>query len=67
MNEDEIKREIKCTACKYYHITWDQNLPYGCKIHGFKSKQIPSILVKQTSGEDCLAFENKNEKLDSYK
>ncbi len=35
-------------------------MPYGCRAFGFKSKQIPSLVVLQSSGEACKAFVEKN-------
>ncbi len=34
-------------------------MPNGCKLYGLKSKQIPSLIVKQSSGYGCLGFEEK--------
>ena len=52
-------KNINCSECKYYYITWDKKFPYGCKKLNFKSKVYPSINVFQSSGEKCLYFENK--------
>ena len=43
----------------YYYITWDALYPKGCKIYGFKSSNLPSILVKQSSGVSCNRFSPK--------
>ena len=51
-----------CFQCKHYFVTWDPNSPKGCKAYGMKTAQIPSILVKQVSGQDCLKFEAKKHK-----
>lgn len=48
--------KIDCFKCQYFHVTWDQNNPRGCSAYGFKTKQLPSVLVKQSSGMDCLKF-----------
>ncbi|MEK4228286.1 uracil-DNA glycosylase [Solibacillus sp. FSL H8-0538] len=50
---------VDCFKCKYFRVTWDQNNPRGCSAYGFKTKQLPSILVKQSSGMDCLKFSPK--------
>ncbi len=47
----------KCANCKYYYITWDKTSPHGCKALGFKSKRLPSVIVKQESNQECLSFE----------
>jgi len=34
-------------------------MPYGCKAFGFKTKQIPSAVVYQSSGKSCQGYEEK--------
>jgi len=55
-------QKINCRRCKYYFVTWEANKPHGCKAYGFKSPQIPSLVVKQSSGSDCSLFIPKNPK-----
>ena len=50
---------INCHECQFFYITWQPSTPYGCKGHGFKSAQIPSMVVFSTSGEHCLLFRHK--------
>ena len=50
---------IVCQKCKYYYVTWIQAQPHGCKAYGFKSRKIPSMVVKQSSGENCKFYESK--------
>jgi hypothetical protein len=52
-------QKIDCHQCRHYHITWDKNLPHGCRAMKFKSKLIPSVVVVQSSGKDCLLFKRK--------
>ncbi|NCB39201.1 MAG: uracil-DNA glycosylase [Erysipelotrichia bacterium] len=47
---------IDCRECVNFYITWQISTPYGCKAHGFKSAQIPSMVVFTSSGEHCLLF-----------
>ena len=47
------KNFIKCHGCKHFYITYRQSRPYGCKAYGFISKNIPSLVVYQTSGIKC--------------
>lgn len=54
--------KIDCFKCHYFRVTWDQNNPRGCEAYGFKTKQIPSLVVKQSSGMDCLKFVPKRVK-----
>lgn len=51
--------KISCIKCLYYYITWDKVFPYGCKAMGFKSPRIPAAVVKESSGQECLAFVEK--------
>lgn len=50
---------INCIKCKNYYVTWDNSFPKGCKLFGFKSRQLPSVLVKQATGSECKNFEEK--------
>ena len=51
---------VNCHKCKYYYITWDVRMPYGCKAFGFKTRQIPSAVVFESSGKSCQGFEEKD-------
>jgi hypothetical protein len=57
-----MKNRIVCQKCIYYYVTWQSNQPHGCKAYGFKSKQIPSVVVKQSSGISCSFFNTKDNK-----
>lgn len=48
-----------CVGCIYYYVTWDPRSPKGCKFFGFKSAQMPCIVVKKSSGQDCNMYEKK--------
>jgi hypothetical protein len=52
-------KKINCRRCEYYFVTWQAGKPHGCKAYGFKSAQIPSIVVFQSSGTDCSLFKQK--------
>ncbi|MER1984274.1 MAG: uracil-DNA glycosylase [Solibacillus sp.] len=54
--------KIDCFKCQHFRVTWDQNNPRGCHAYGFKTRQIPSLVVKQSSGMDCLKFVPKQVK-----
>ena len=49
----------KCMECKHFFITWDQNLPRGCKLYNIKSRDLPSTVVKSAGLGDCQGFEAK--------
>lgn len=54
-----MQERIICQKCKYYYVTWVPNTPHGCKAYGFKSKQIPSQVVKRSSGMECSFYDKK--------
>jgi hypothetical protein len=49
-----------CFRCKFFYVTWDPDHPNGCRAMGFKTRQLPSMVVFQSSGEPCRMFEKKN-------
>ncbi|MEI8346825.1 MAG: uracil-DNA glycosylase [Pseudomonadota bacterium] len=51
-----------CSDCRHFFITWEQDTPRGCRAYKFKSKQLPSIVVREQIGEECLAFDSKKKK-----
>ncbi|MCF6345486.1 MAG: uracil-DNA glycosylase [Thiomicrorhabdus sp.] len=51
---------IDCFRCHHFFVTWDSNNPRGCKAFGFKTTQLPSAVVLETSGEPCLKYSPKN-------
>jgi hypothetical protein len=57
--EQPQAKAINCIKCAYYYVTWDPSFPKGCKAFGFKTSEIPSALVKKSSGHACLKFEAK--------
>jgi hypothetical protein len=50
---------VRCQRCTYYYVTWIQVQPHGCKAYGFRSKKLPSMVVKQSSGKECMFFKDK--------
>ena len=50
---------IDCFKCKYFYVTWDANNPRGCKAFTVKTRRLPSDVVLETSGEECLKFTSK--------
>ncbi|MDM5231649.1 MULTISPECIES: hypothetical protein [Lysinibacillus] len=53
--------KVNCFKCQHFKVTWDPQTPRACAAYGFKTKQIPSVVVKQSSGMDCLKFVPKAE------
>ncbi|HJE02795.1 MULTISPECIES: uracil-DNA glycosylase [Arcobacteraceae] len=55
-----MQKRVVCQKCIHYFVTWEQNKPHGCKAYGFKSQVLPSIVVKNSSQDDCNLFVKKN-------
>jgi len=50
---------VNCYKCHFFFVTWEPSLPYGCRAMGFKTKQLPSIVVHRSSGKPCQLFQEK--------
>ena len=50
---------INCMSCNSYYVTWNASHPHGCRAFGFKSAQIPSVVVAGASQDRCLKFSLK--------
>ncbi|MCF8128890.1 MAG: uracil-DNA glycosylase [Deltaproteobacteria bacterium] len=56
----EIGASIDCHKCRFYYVTWDKRFPHGCRGMGFKSRQLPNLVVRgSSSGRDCLMYQEK--------
>jgi len=55
-----MNKRVVCQRCEHYYVTWEPQRPHGCKMYGFKSKMIPSVVVKSSSGEQCQLFSQNN-------
>lgn len=55
--------KVNCFQCQYFRVTWEPANPRACRAYGFKTKQIPSTVVRQSSGMECLKFLPKQEGL----
>jgi hypothetical protein len=56
------KAQVSCRNCRHFYITWDPKMPYGCRTMGFKTRRLPSMLVRESSGMDCQGFQEKVKK-----
>nr|WP_100332526.1 uracil-DNA glycosylase [Bacillus xiapuensis] len=54
--------KVNCFQCRHFFVTWDQRNPRGCRAHRFKTKQLPSAVVQQASGNPCYHFAPKKVK-----
>ncbi|WP_107838266.1 uracil-DNA glycosylase [Metasolibacillus meyeri] len=52
---------VNCFKCRYFRVTWELANPRACTAYGFKTKQIPSTVVRQSSGMECLKYAPKQE------
>ena len=48
-----------CFKCRYLIITHEKERPYACGGMGFKSRQLPSVVVRRDSGAHCRLFTPK--------
>lgn len=55
-----MEKRIVCQKCRFYFVTWERAKPHGCNAYGFKSKIIPSMVVKNSSGVSCSFYQLKS-------
>lgn len=48
-----------CLHCRHYFVTWEPAQPRGCRAFGFKSVELPAMVVLSSSGEACRLFERR--------
>ena len=56
---DENDGKVDCFHCRHFAVTWDAKFPRLCKLFGFKTSQLPSVAVFNSSGNPCEGFERK--------
>lgn len=49
-----------CVHCRHFFVTWESDKPRGCRAYEFKSFELPSEVVRSSSGEPCQLFERKS-------
>jgi len=61
MTEDKTpaERGPNCFQCRHFAISWDPNLPYSCRLMGFKSRALPAIEVLRADGVFCQGYAAK--------
>ena len=59
-NNSNKSNTLDCRKCVHFFVTWEKNCPYGCKAYGFKGPQMPSIVVKSSSGVSCNFFKQRS-------
>ncbi|MEZ5978313.1 MAG: uracil-DNA glycosylase [Planctomycetota bacterium] len=50
-------RTVTCFGCRHLVTTYDRRWPYGCRLFDVKSRVLPSIEVRELSGEECRGYE----------
>lgn len=52
-----------CRECKHFFVTFNPDMPRGCRAYGIKTASVPSMVVKNANGgADCIGFEAKPKK-----
>jgi len=51
---------INCFQCIHYANTWEPASPRVCRFFGFKSSNLPSVVVYNSIGQQCTEFKEKN-------
>jgi len=63
--EGGARKGVDCFKCKHFYVTWEKARPRGCKALKFKTRRLPSDVVRATSGKDCLLFTPKERERES--
>jgi hypothetical protein len=48
--------DVDCTVCRHHYVTSDRRFAHGCHAIGFRSEQLPSTVVLESSGIPCRLF-----------
>ena len=62
-----VNDRVNCITCTHYYVTWDKNFPNGCRLFEFKTRKIPSQLVKESTGDSCKNHVEKKKERKIYK
>jgi hypothetical protein len=46
----------RCLDCRHFYVTWDARFPRGCRAYGVASRELPSVVVLQATGQKCATF-----------
>ncbi|MCL2704050.1 MAG: hypothetical protein FWE91_10655 [Defluviitaleaceae bacterium] len=49
-----------CLKCRHYAVTWETKYPYSCKLLGFKTASVPSVVAYKSTGKECEGYEPKD-------
>jgi hypothetical protein len=45
-----------CRLCAHYYVTHEASWPHGCRAFELKSRRLPCLVVRESSGAECRAF-----------
>lgn len=54
--EQGAEARVNCLKCKHFYVTWDPKFPRGCRAYQFKTRQLPSSVVRSSSGSECMQY-----------
>ena len=60
--KDKSTEKIDCFQCEHFNITWESKTPRACKLYGFKTASMPSVVFYNTTGSQCVGFKKKRDK-----
>ncbi|HIG10286.1 MAG: uracil-DNA glycosylase [bacterium] len=61
MKEPEPEADPDCRACQHLFVTYEAAWPNGCRAFALKSRAWPAVLVRQSLGHPCRAFEHRQQ------
>ena len=61
IEHNDKQEKVNCFKCVHFVITWNNKFPRACRLFGFKSKDMPSVMVLNTTGSRCNAFVEKKQ------
>jgi hypothetical protein len=61
IEEQRGSQRINCYDCRHLFITHEPAHPHGCRLIGFKSRELPAFVVLRNSGAPCRLFEPKGD------
>jgi len=61
VKEEKTKKKayVDCLKCIHFYVTWDKRFPRGCRAYGFKTVNLPSADVYNSSGIPCARFKRR--------
>ena len=57
--QDEYDEKVDCFHCVHFYVTWEPRFPKACRLFGFKSANLPSVAVFESTGSVCMGYEPK--------